>query len=281
MEIRQLKGRELNNLAILVPGPILRDGDLVLGCFERGQLIGTGILTKMGYQWTITWLYIDSPYRELYYGGELLDSLLETARDQGARLVRAFMDGKSPDAIQLANMLADRDFTISFDSMARVTVTREQLQKAVFFTNPRLSKDRQRPGTQIIPLKDLPSLTYKKFIENWESRGKYLISRADFAGVDPMKSRVLVSQDRLVGLALVEDKDEGQYELSLCFVEKKYRIHTVGLIKAAAKALLEPEADMRKLTFSCVGDGILKLAEHVFQEKKIQWDSIISGEIWL
>ena len=280
MQIKNLTGKELRRAAALVPDCILREATLVLGSGIKEDLAGVAVLMKRDGDWVVTWLYVEPEYRKRGYGTALLQGAVTAAKNAGAVSLSMNLDGNSEDGRLTAAMLTRQFFRLHFEQTARVQVTREQLEKAVIFTDPRFAGDEKRIPSQICSLRDLKSTELLTFLEDCEKRGNYLVSRADYKRADGRKSKILVSQGQIVGVLLLERTQEKLFTLQLSYVEKKHQMEFISLIRAAARSLREAE-EWEKLEFVCMDSSILQLADHIFPEKEIFWDCMITGDRWL
>lgn len=280
MQIKNLTGKELRGAKVLVPHEILRQGTLVLGCFFKEILAGVAILMKREVDWVVTWLYVEPEYRKRGYGNALLQGAVTAAKNAGAISLSMDLDGDSKEGHLMALMLTNYFFRLHFERIASVGITREQFEKAVFFTNPRYAGEEKRISSKLRSLRDLKSTELVAFLEDCERRGNYLVSRADYRNADGRVSKVLVSGGQIGGVVLLERTEEKQYGLQLSYVEKKHQMDFIGLIQAVGLSLQETEG-WEKLEFVCMDSAVLQLADHIFPEKEIVWKCVITGDRWL
>ncbi len=281
MQIKNLTGKELKQAATLVPDYILREATLVLGCETKENLAGVAVLMKRDDDWVVTWLYVEEEYRRRGYGNALLDGAVAAAKNTGAASLSMDLNGDSEGGRLAAAMLTKRFFRLHFERVARIRVTKEQFGKAVFFTDAKLAGDGKRLSSQVLSLRELKSAELAAFLEECEKRGNYLVSRADYRGADSRKSKALVYQGQIVGVLLLERTGEKLYTIQLSYVEKKHQMEFVSLIRAAGRSLQESESEWENLEFVCMDSSILQLAKHLFPEREIRWDCMITGERWL
>lgn len=280
MQIKNLTGKELRGARAIVPDGILRQGTLVLGCFFKEILAGLAVLMKRDADWVVTWLYVEPEYRKKGYGSALIQEAVKAAKSEGAIMLSMDLDGDSEEGRLMAFMLTQNFFCLHFDLMAGIQLTRDQLKKAVFFTDTRYTEGKKRSSFKVYSLLDLKSTELIAFLQDCEKRKNYLVSRADYQNADGRVSKVLVSGDKVVGVVLLERTSEKTYELQLGYVEKKHQMHFVSLVKAAALSLLEAE-EWENLEFICMDSAILHLADHIFPEKEINFKCVITGDRWL
>lgn len=280
MQIKHLTGKELRRARAIVPDGILRQGTLVLGCYSKETLAGVAVLMKREADWVVTWLYVEEEYRKRGYGSSLLCGAVKAAKNAGAVNLSMDLEGDSKEGRLMALMLTKYFFRLHFDRMAKVEVTRKQLEKSVIFTDSRYAGEKKRLSSKVISLRDLKSKELFAFLENCERRGNYLVSRADYRSAHGRASKVLVSGGQIVGVVLLGRTGEKLYELQLSYVEKKYQMDFISLIRAAAISLKEIE-EWEKLEFVCMDSAVLQLADHIFPEKEVNWKCVITGDRWL
>ncbi len=280
MQIKNLAGKELRGAKRFVPDGILRQGTLVLGCFSKETLVGVVVLMKREVDWIVTWLYVEAEYRKRGYGSTLLCGAVRAAKSAGAVSLSMDLDGDCKEGRLMALMLTKYFFRLHFDRMAKVEVTRKQLEKSVIFTDSRYTGEKKRQSAKVTSLRDLKSKELFTFLEDCERRGNYLVSRADYRNADGKVSKLLVSEGQIVGVVLLGRTEEKVYELQLSYLEKKHQIDFIRLIRAAAISLQEIE-EWEKLEFVCMDSTVLQLADHIFPEKEVKWKCLITGDRWL
>lgn len=280
MQIKNLTGKELRQARVLAPDEILGKGTLVLGAITKETLAGVAVLMKCDLDWVITWLFVDPDYRKQGYGSALIQEAVSEARNAGAALLSMDLEGDSEAGRVMAFMLTKHFFCLHFEQMASIQITREQLEKSVIFTDPRYAIDNKKRSFKVASLKDVKSTELFAFQEGCERHGNYLVSRADYRGADGKVSKALVVGEKIAGVVLFERTGVKDYELQLSYVEKKHQTEFISLIRAAAVSLLEVDG-WEKLDFVCMNSSVLQLAEHIFPEKEIVWNCIITGERWL
>lgn len=280
MQIKNLTGKELRKANAFVPDGIMRQGSLVLGCFLKETLVGVAVLMKREVDWVVTWLYVEVGYRKRGCGSALLCGAVRAAKHAGAVSLSMDLDGDCKEGQLMALMLTKYFFRLHFDRMAKVEVTRKQLEKSVIFTDSRYTGERKRQSAKITSLRDLKSKELFAFLEDCERRGNYLVSRADYRNADGKASKVLVSEGQIVGVVLLGRTEEKVYEIQLSYLEKKHQMDFIRLIRGVAMSLLEVQ-DWERLEFVCMDSAVLQLADHIFPQKEINWKCVITGDRWL
>ena len=138
-----------------------------------------------------------------------------------------------------------------------------------------------KPGCKITPLSHISTMQLKQLMERCEKRGYSLVSHADYSQADAKRSLVLLSGQDVQGILLLHHEPaDGVFSIPLLFVEKEYLPDVVELLRKAARALLEPAANLKLLEFSCMEDTVLKLTDRFVPEKELLWDEIVTGERW-
>ncbi len=281
MQIKNLSDSEFGQAGELVPQYILQKAVCVLVCESEGQLAGVAVLTRVDKILFLSWLYIEESMRGKGYGNALLDAAIIEAGKSNALCIEAAVDANSSGGRIIAAMLGRRNFILDFESMARIRVTKEQIAKAIFFTDSKLESQLNRFSASICPLRKLTKRQISNFIEKSEKSKNYLASKADYRGADKDKSMVLMTGDRITGVLLADVIEDGVFSVQLGCVEKNHNLEFLGLIKTAIDNLLKTEKNLKWLEFSCVDDTIVQFAKHIFPDCHVSRDSIVSGRCWL
>lgn len=276
MEVRILSGKEGRH-GSLIPEGYVRETDRVLVLKEKERETGAALLMQKGEAWVLTWLFVLPEERGRGYGSVLLDAAIsETEKRQGQSL-EIYINEKAPDRDRFLAMLSARNFFLTWESIPKVIVTREQLKKAVFFTDPVFHKSIRDSRTEIHSLRQVTRQQRKNFRNLCEKKKNFLVSRADFERADPDQSKVLTAGDEIVGIALIRTLEKEKI-LTLCYVEKKYTMELLSLFRRMSEELLQSGEKMERLSFCCISENVRKLAEHILPERELVTEKVIVGE---
>lgn len=275
--IKQVTETDYPRLAFLAPAHALSTATMVLACSIEETLLGTVLLMKKDKNWGLTWIYVLPEYQKQGIGSKLLDRAILEARKNGARNLEVVLSGESKEELQFVSMLSQRDFYIDFQTEAILSLTRNQLKPAIFYSKPELLRWTKSSKESILPLRNVKPRQLDRFIKNRERRHNYVASRADYASADPNLSRLLISDAQIVGAILVDRTGEGTYSLELCFVEKDYLKALIRLMKNVSDQLLTAKEPLKQMEFSCGLESILTAAKKIFPEHEITNSGIITA----
>lgn len=280
MEIAAIAKSDFWKTGEIVPGYVLQNAARIICCRQGDKILGAAVLMKSGKAWSLIWIYLEKEVRGKGYGNALLDAAISEAKAAGAPYLGTTLDGDSDGGRLLAAMLGRRNFFLDFDSMGRVTATRDQLKGAIFFSDKELAKKLDKVSCNILPLRKVTGHQISCYVKKSEKAGNYMACHADYKGADKAKSMVLMAGEDIVGVLLAEETEPGDFIVHLGCVEKSHNLEYMLLLKRAAENLLDTEKKFKRLQFSCVNDKVLQFAKHILPECNVLWDSIVKGTYW-
>lgn len=281
MQINILTGNNLNKARAYIPENAMNSCDLFFGYEDNEALVAVAAVLSKKDEWMITWFYVLPEYRRRGYGSAFLDALVNKGELSGVSIMTSIMDAGVEDRRYMELILARKQFLLIWESISRIRISLEQLQKAVFLTDERYKRSLHGQA-KTKPLGQVSSVELKKFIKTQEEENNYLLSRADYSRADGKKSMALLVNDDIVGLILLQKEDESRsFQISLCYVDKQYEAYVVYLFKEAAGAVLLDKDNVEALEFACMDESIVKLGKHIFPEYELLKNDIVIGECWL
>lgn len=263
----------------IIPQQYVHDNDLVMFCEEKGTKVGAAVLMQREDDWVLNWLWIVPDARGKGYGSALLDEAIENVKKMGGKSLYIYINEKSPEKDRFLYMLTGRNFFLNKELIPKAYVTRDQLKRAVFFTDPKYKHKGNSSQIAISSLRQLGRQGIKKFISQSDKRQNYLVSRADYDNADIDLSFCLLHKDTVVGMVLIHPtSQDDEKSLSLCYVDSKYMLKIVPLLKEVAEELLRQPNKIERLSFYCIEENVVRLVDHVFPEKKLCMETIIEGQ---
>ncbi len=276
MKIRRVSEKQKKQ-DFLIPDGYVQEGDLVLLCEEQDKEVGSAVLMKKAEDWVLNWIFVLPEERGKGYGSALLDAAVYEAGKNGGNSLKIYLQDEAPDSDLFLAMLSARNFFLSWEQIPKISATREQLKKAVFFTDPAFQKSLRDSRTQIFSLRQVTRQQLKNFRNLCEKKKNYLVSRADFERADLDQSKALVAEDAIVGIALIQSV-RNEKILTLCYVEKKYQMELLSLFRRMAEEVLRGEEKTERISFYCISKNVEKLAEHVLPEHERLIEEVIVGK---
>lgn len=276
MKIRRISGKERKQDS-LIPDAYVRDQDLLLLLEVQDREVGAVVLMRKAEDFVLNYIFILPEERGKGYGSSLLDAALLEAEKNGGNSLEIYLQEDAPDRDLFLAMLSARNFFLTWEQIPMITATREQLKKAVFFTDPVFQKSLRDSRTGILSLRQVTRQQVKNFRNLCEKKKNYLVSRADFEAADPDQSKVLVAEDAIVGVALIRSLGKEKI-LTLCYVEKKYQMELLSLFRRMAEELLRDGEKTEGISFYCISENIEKLAEHVLPEHERRTEEVLIGK---
>ena len=276
MKIRRVSEKQRKQ-DFLIPKVYVKEGDLVLLCEEQDKEVGAAVLMQKAEDWVLNWIFVLPEERGKGFGSALMDATISETRKNGGNSLKIYIQDDAPDRNLFLAMLSARNFFLTWDQIPKISVTREQLKKAVFFTDPALHKSYRDSKTSLFSLRQITGKQLNNFQKLCEKKKNYLVSRGDFEGVDLDQSKLLVANDTIVGTALIHNLGKEKI-LTLCYVEKRYSRELFFLFRRMAKDLLRDEEKTQRISFYCISENVEKLAKHVLPEYGRITEEVIVGE---
>lgn len=281
MQIIKLTGNRLNCATAYIPDDIINSSDLFWGYEAAGTLVAVAAVFSSKDEWGILWFYVLPEYRRKGYGNAFLEALVKKGQQAGVSIMTSVMEADIKDELYMELILSRMQFLLTWNTIKKMRVSMPQLEKAVFLTDSRYNR-KIHGQARVKPLELVTSISLKKFIKKQEEEQNFMVSRADYSEADGKKSMALLANGDIVGIILLQKEEMADcFQISLCYVDKRYKPHVVALLKEAASAVLSDRDHIEALEFVCMDQSIVKLGKHIFPEYEILKNDIVVGECWL
>lgn len=279
MKVTVSKEQVNKELRELIPTRFLFRQNILLKCEEKESLMGAAVIEKLGKEYQLSWIWVRNTHRRMGAGSMLLDTAIELVKKLGCDRLTVVYDTVNKNSAILSYMLSKRKFELKENSTPVIRVNKEQLLESPLLTMP-MKLDKR--GIKFIPLQYLTPEQLRSMIVEYERRGTYLISRADYLNADRRNSMVLAIGEGLGGMTVLrQTQNEGCFVLDLLFLDKKAGSDGVRLLRKTAENLLSPIVHFNSIEFVCVEDSALALADKLLGDKKMEWKLSTEAALWI
>lgn len=282
MEYNEINLKELTMYLDVFDTDYMNENYDYFGCMDGSIPAGVIALEKTGKKGSITWIYVAPDYRNKGIGRELLKHGISQYKKLGVDIITAeFLAGEGDPQI-LHRFFEMQGFEGRYVRIPYYVVTtdkiRENLKKAK--TGKKLDN-----SLKVLSLSDLPKGMLSNMLKTAEKRGNYLLSRYDFMECDAHRTFFLVSDDKVQGVIASKTKESLEdIEIDLVVNLLHNGSSPMELLLFFTEALAKLDdlpVNTQTVSFHCVSEPALKMAEYFFGKKDRQFTEHISEIAYL